>query len=109
MGILPHLYFVSSRCRHPLLRRQVLRLLCQGSRQEGIWHRDMLASIAERIIDMEERNCEGAQSAEEIPAGARLTVINATIDSVRRTVILHCCRQEVGQENIEVIHELVEY
>ncbi|KAH8797059.1 hypothetical protein F5882DRAFT_23046 [Hyaloscypha sp. PMI_1271] len=109
MGILPHLYLVSSRCRHPLLRRQALRLLRQGPRQEGIWHREMLASIAQRVINMEERNCEGAQSAEEIPASARLTVINATIDSARRTVILHCCWQEAGQENIEVVHELVEY
>jgi len=108
MGILPHLYLVSSRCRHPLLRRQALRLLRQGPRQEGIWHRDMLASIAQRVINMEERNCDGAQSA-EIPASARLTVINATIDSARRTVILHCCWQEAGQENIEVVHELVEY
>jgi hypothetical protein len=109
MGILPHLYLVSSRCRHPLLRRQALRLLRQGPRQEGIWHRDMLASIAQRVINMEERNCEGAQSAEDIPASARLTVINATIDSARRTVILHCCWQEAGQEKIEVVHELVEY
>lgn len=105
-GILPHLYFVASRCRHPVLRREALCLLRKGPRQEGIWHRDMLAGIAERIMDVEGR---GACSAGNIPASERLTVIGATIDSVQRRVVLHCCRQESGVEEIEAVHELVGY
>lgn len=108
MGILPHLYFVASRCRDPLLRRQALHLLRQGPRQEGIWQRDMLASIAERVMNIEERGCEWVQSSLDITASARLTLMNATIDFVERTVMLHCCRQESGNE-IHIIHESVEY
>jgi hypothetical protein len=110
MGILPHLYFVASRCRHPLLRREALELLRRGPRQEGVWNRDMLAGIGERIMGMEESECGSVGSSMDILASARLTVINASIDSTRRTVLLHCCRQEAegcGVRN--VIHELVEY
>jgi hypothetical protein len=109
MGILPHLYFVTARCRHPSLRRQALHLLRRGPRQEGIWHRDMLANIGERIMSIEENGRRGAERSAEIPATARLSVINATIDSTQRKVMLHCCRQEVREEVREVIHELVEY
>lgn len=108
MGILPHLYFVTSRCRHPLLRRQALDLLRRGPRQEGVWHRDMLANIGERIMNMEEKGCDKVQSSIDILVSMRLSVINVTIDSAQRTVMLRCCRQEPGQEKIkEVIHELV--
>jgi hypothetical protein len=109
MGILPHLYFVTSRCRHPSLRREALHLLRRGPRQEGIWHRDMLANIGERIMSIEEKGHRGAERSAEIPASARLSVINATVDSRKRKVMLHCCRQEAREEAREVIHELVEY
>jgi hypothetical protein len=110
MGILPHLYFVASRCRHPSLRRQGLYLLRRGPRQEGIWHRNMLANIADRIMSLEEIVCESVQNSTDIPTSARLSVINATIDSAQRKVTLHCCRQQIGEEGItDVIHEIVEY
>jgi hypothetical protein len=110
MGILPHLYFVASRCRHPLLRREALELLRRGPRQEGIWNRDMLAGIGERIMGMEEKVCGRVESSMDILASARLTVINASIDSTQRQVVLHCCRQEAGGYGVrDVIHELVEY
>ncbi|PMD12882.1 hypothetical protein NA56DRAFT_756235 [Hyaloscypha hepaticicola] len=110
MGILPHLYFVASRCRHPLLRRKALELLRRGPRQEGIWSRDMLAGIGERIMGMEEKLCGSVESSMDIKASARLTVINASIDSTRGTVVLHCCRQEAGGCGVrDVIHELVAY
>ena len=115
MGILPHLYFAASRCRHPSTRRQALHLLRDGPMQEGIWHRDVLASIAEQIILMKEMNCQGASSSSDIPASARLSVINATIDLTQRTVILYCCRQQLDKDGRSsviheaVIHELIYY
>ncbi|CZR57815.1 uncharacterized protein PAC_07704 [Phialocephala subalpina] len=110
MGILPQLYFVASRCRHPSIRRQALHLLRQGPSQEGIWHREMLTNIAERLMCLEEMDCEGAQSSVDVPASVRLSVINAKIDSARRIVTLHCCRQQsVDEGRTNVIHELVEY
>jgi len=110
MGILPHLYLVASRCRHPSIRRQALQLLQLGPRQEGIWHRDVLANTAERIMAIEESGLEGVLRSADIPASARLSVMNATIDSRNQTITLHCGRLKAGEGGkIEVIHDLVEY
>ncbi|TVY32646.1 hypothetical protein LOCC1_G008645 [Lachnellula occidentalis] len=109
MGIIPPLYFVASRCRNPSLRRQALHLLRLGPRQEGIWHRDVLGSIAERIMNMEEIGCQIAQNSADIPGGARLSILNTSIDSVQRAVTLHCCRQQSEEGIGYVIHELVKY
>ena len=109
MGILPPLYFVASRCRHPSIRRQALRLLRKGPSQEGIWHNMMLSNIAERIVDIEEADCTPRSSA-DIPATARLSVLNATIHSAERIVVLHYCRQQVqASEKPRVLHTSVEY
>lgn len=110
MGILPQLYFVSSRCRHPIIRRQALALLRRGPEQEGIWHRDMLVSISEKIINMEEMGIESVERSADVEVGKRISVVNAKIDSKQRKVTLHCCRQQTGKdEGLEVFHELVEY
>lgn len=109
MGIIPHFYFAASRCRDPSLRRQALHLLRLGPRQEGIWHRDVLAGIAERIITMEEMGCQNAQTSADIPGSARLSMLNTTIDPARRTVTLHCCRQQSEEGIGYVMYELVEY
>jgi hypothetical protein len=70
----------------------------------------MLAGIGERIMGMEEKLCGSVESSMDIKASARLTVINASIDSTRGTVVLHCCRQEAGGCGVrDVIHELVAY
>jgi hypothetical protein len=110
MGILPYLYFVTSRCRHPLIRRQALQLLHQGPLQERIWHREVLARISDHIIIMEEAGWQGAQSSSDIPANARLSVINATIDSTQRTITLHYCRHQLEKDvQLHVIHEMTSY
>jgi hypothetical protein len=112
MGILPPLYFVASRCRDPSIRRQALCLLREGPSQEGIWHSGMLANIAERIIDLEEVDCVGrvVSSSADVAANARIAVLNAKIDSAKRTVALHCCRpQSPVTGRTHVLHEIVTY
>lgn len=112
MGILPPLYFVASRCRDPSIRRQALCLLREGPSQEGIWHSGMLANIAECIMGLEEAGCVGgvASSCVDIPASARIAVLNAKIDAAQRTVALHCCRPQSSETGeTYVLHETVMY
>ena len=109
MGIIPNLYFLASRCRDPSLRRQALHLLRLGPRQEGIWHRDVLGSIAERIMTMEEIGYQNVQRSADIPRSARLSILNTTIESAQRTVTMHCCRQQSEEGIGHVIYEIVEY
>lgn len=111
MCILPHLYFVASRCRHPTIRRQALHLLRQGPSQEGIWHSHMLSNVAERLMTIEEMDCDNVHSSADVPASVRLSVLNATIHPVQRIVALYCCRQQVvaSGEKTQVLHESVTY
>ncbi|KAF2792475.1 hypothetical protein K505DRAFT_376027 [Melanomma pulvis-pyrius CBS 109.77] len=110
IGLLPYLYFVASRCRHPTIRRQALHLLRNGPRQEGVWHRDVLLGVAERIIEIEEMDCVGASISVDIPATARVSLLNAKINSAKRIVALHYRRPKLGDlTSMEVLHDLVKY
>lgn len=53
------LYWTATKCRHPLLRREALRLLMRDevrNRRENLWHGAGAAFIAARVIQMEERH-----------------------------------------------------
>lgn len=107
--ILPPLYVVASRCRHPLIRRQALDLLRQGPRQEGYWHRGILSSIAERIMNLEERDCAGAKSSADIPGSARISVLNTTVKPAELVLLLHCCQQQPGKSRTPLIDEIINF
>ena len=112
MGTLPPLYFTASRCRQPSIRRQALHLLTQGPIQEGIWHSGMLSNIAKHIMNKEEAACVDPLTcnSSDIAATARISVLNAKINSAQRTVNLYYCRpQAEGMNEMHVLHELVTY
>lgn len=54
MGLIPPLYWALLKCRHPRLRRRILALLRQAPAQEGLWSRDIMIQVAERVIVHEE-------------------------------------------------------
>ncbi|KAK1977887.1 C6 zinc finger protein [Colletotrichum cereale] len=63
--IIPPVYYVSIKCRHPMLRRAAVDLLRQDSvtmRRENLWDAKMLSEIAKRCIYIEE---EAARCREE--------------------------------------------
>jgi hypothetical protein len=110
MGVLPHLYLVATRCRHPLIRRTALHLLQQGPAQEGIWSKTVLVAIAKRIMMLEEVACEQVNCSHDIAASARISVLNVKIHLGERTITLYCGRikvQETGE--VEVLKEMLEY
>lgn len=110
MGIIPQLYFVASRCRHLLIRRKALHLLRNGPSQEDIWNSDMLSNIAEHLIKVEERGLLVVCSSADIPPTARISVLNARINSAKRTVALHYCRPVLEElESMQILHENVRY
>lgn len=52
--VIPSLYFVAIKCRHPWIRRRALFLLRNGPRVENIWKAEPMAVVAERSIEVEE-------------------------------------------------------
>ncbi|KAI9758660.1 MAG: hypothetical protein M4579_002908 [Chaenotheca gracillima] len=54
MGINPNLFVVAVKCRDPTLRRRAVALLRSSSRHEGTWDGPTAASVAEKVIEIEE-------------------------------------------------------
>lgn len=84
MNIVAPLYAVAHRCRHPVIRRKAVALLCAASRQEGIWESRMTARAAERVIEMEEAGLGTVTCCEDIPKWNRVTHVVIEFDSEGR-------------------------
>ncbi|KAH7412958.1 hypothetical protein BKA64DRAFT_637638 [Cadophora sp. MPI-SDFR-AT-0126] len=56
MTVIPSLYNVACRCRDPIVRRKAIALLSNSARREGIWDSDVSAAIAQRVMEIEERD-----------------------------------------------------
>lgn len=54
IGILPVLYIIGAKCRHSLVRRDVLNILRRQSIREAVWNSIWTARILERVIEIEE-------------------------------------------------------
>jgi hypothetical protein len=109
-GVVPPLYFTATRCRNPSIRRRAMSLLAATHRQEGVWNSEMLAKIAERVIAIEEDGVDQVTSSSDVAATSRLSVLNATIYSEQRRVLVELCRP-TGNENGEwdLLDEWIEY
>jgi hypothetical protein len=91
MNILPPLHYCSTRCRDPKLRRRALALLEDSPRREGMWDSAMLAAIARYIIEQEEAGLGEVSYAKEIPASARMCILDKVPElEERRCVIKYC-------------------
>lgn len=54
--IIPPLYYVATKCRHPLIRRSALQLLNRSpSRRENLWRASVMGALAGHIVSVEER------------------------------------------------------
>ncbi|KAK0630752.1 hypothetical protein B0T17DRAFT_455695, partial [Bombardia bombarda] len=57
MHVIIPLYFVATKCRHPLIRRAALDLLRRNpGRRENLWQASHMAAIAEDIMMLEEKH-----------------------------------------------------
>lgn len=55
IGVIQPLYFVATKCRHPLIRRKALALLrTEALKKESMWNSHPTADFVEKIIEMEE-------------------------------------------------------
>ncbi|KIX07680.1 uncharacterized protein Z518_02334 [Rhinocladiella mackenziei CBS 650.93] len=107
--ILP-MYLVASRCRHPELRRQAVELLWLEPRQEGIWNSAILASVAERIILIEERGLGPMKSCEDVPAPVRIKLVEGTILTASAQVVATFSRPAAhGNGQDELLYETISY
>ena len=55
MRIIPPLYYTAMKCRDASIRRRALNLLRCAARREGLWNARIAIRVAERAIEIEER------------------------------------------------------
>jgi hypothetical protein len=58
--LVPALYYVALRCRHPSTRRAAIALLSRNLPREGLWDPGLYRIIAERIVEIEEKEVDGS-------------------------------------------------
>ncbi|KAI3398492.1 hypothetical protein diail_9174 [Diaporthe ilicicola] len=54
--IIPPLYYVATKCRHPLIRRSALNLLKRDPfRRENLWRASVMGALAGHVVSLEEK------------------------------------------------------
>lgn len=86
LGYIPPLFFTATRCRNPCIRRQAITVLHNSTRRERVWGSFTAAKIAERVVQIEERDLV-VSGCQDVPMSRRIMLINPTFDA--NTYITH--------------------
>ncbi|TRX95014.1 hypothetical protein FHL15_004099 [Xylaria flabelliformis] len=79
IGIVPVLYIIGAKCRHPVVRRVVLSILRRQPIREAVWDSITAARVVERIIEIEESGSEEGgmiQSMKQIAVWQRIEALS---------------------------------
>lgn len=97
IGILPVLYMIGVKCRHPTVRREVLSILRRQLIQEAVWNSVFAAKIVERVIEIEEGGSgEGGipRSMEQITISQRIETLSWVRYATRMDITYTFCARE---------------
>ncbi|KAJ5681631.1 uncharacterized protein N7477_001571 [Penicillium maclennaniae] len=79
IGFIPVLYLVGIKCRHPIVRREVLSILRRQTIREAAWDSISTARVVERVIEIEEGAAgkeQTIQRMEQISAWQRIEALS---------------------------------
>ncbi|KXJ87081.1 hypothetical protein Micbo1qcDRAFT_218317, partial [Microdochium bolleyi] len=80
IGLLPALFIIGAKCRHPGVRREVLGLLRQHVTKEAVWDSLVTARVVERIVEIEESGGPledlATENMQDIPAWRRIEIVS---------------------------------
>lgn len=79
-GLLSCIFNVATHCRDPFLRRRAIHVLRNSTIQEGVWNSAVMASIAEKWVEIEEEGLGTIRSCADVPVAARLMEILPVFD-----------------------------
>ena len=80
MRIVGPLYGLAHHCRDPSIRRKAVALLKSCNRREGIWDSMLTATVAEKVIEIEEEGLGTVLSCNDVPDWARITTVQIEWD-----------------------------
>lgn len=108
IGLIAPLYLVASRCRESSLRREAVWTLRNGPRQEGVWNSAILASLAERIIEIEEDGIE-VDGCAGVKVERRLRLEDAAILTAERKIAAVFVKGKKAGKEGEALYEMIPY
>ncbi|KAI8954456.1 hypothetical protein F4801DRAFT_503236 [Xylaria longipes] len=79
IGIVPVLYIIGVKCRHPVVRREALSILRRQPIREAVWDSISAARVVERVIEIEEGGSEKGEmtrSMEQIAMWQRIEAMS---------------------------------
>lgn len=96
VGIIPVLYTIGVKCRHPAIRREVLRILRQQPMREAVWDSFSAARVVERVIEIEENVSEGGniQGMEQIAVWQRVETVSWVQSGAKLDLAYTFCGRE---------------
>ncbi|KAI1148896.1 hypothetical protein F4825DRAFT_432449 [Nemania diffusa] len=99
VGIVPVLYIIGVKCRHPVVRRKVLSILRRRPIREAVWDSISAAKVVERVIEIEEGGSdegEGIRRMEQIAVWQRVEDLSwiHVVSAARLDITYTFCSQE---------------
>jgi hypothetical protein len=113
-GVVSHLYMVAASCRDPTIRRRALQLLQTSHRREGLWDSQITATVAEKVMLLEEHNArrllgldvdQPLMDSSQIPIQARYTVTGLQFGQNREGFVKYTSR-DPSSPLVEVTEKL---
>ncbi|CAG8972372.1 hypothetical protein HYALB_00007125 [Hymenoscyphus albidus] len=98
-SVLFPLFFIAVKSRDRILRRKALTALEQANRQEGVWNSNFLASVARKVIDIEEEGL-AEEELERIPRERRVWRVSGLFNGAPRNakmVFVRVARPQVEE------------
>lgn len=110
VGLVPVLFIVGAKCRHPIVRREVLRILRHRPIREAVWDSRYAARVIERVVEIEEsltREEEAIRSMDQIGLWQRiesLSWVHVTGQGVDRLDIAYmfCGWEDMHMESLMI-------
>lgn len=111
IGIIPVLYIIGVKCRHPMVRREVLSILRRQPMREAVWDSISAARVVERVIEIEDGGSGEGQirhSMEQIPVWQRIETLSwvhvGSGQSAARLDITYtfCSREGIHTESLMI-------
>ncbi|GJC80319.1 aspercryptin biosynthesis cluster-specific transcription regulator atnN [Colletotrichum liriopes] len=100
LGVIPLVYYVAVKCRHPTTRRRAVALLESSPRREAMWDSLAAARVSREWVRIEEDGLQHVEDAADVPAEARLDTLVSWVDLEARKAHLMAKRQ--GEANLTV-------
>ncbi|KAK4163122.1 hypothetical protein QBC43DRAFT_320553 [Cladorrhinum sp. PSN259] len=99
IGILPVLYMIGVKCRHPVVRREILSILRRQTVREAVWDSTCTARVVERVIEIEESGWEEGegvqvQDMEQIAVWQRIETMSWVQSTAGVDIRYTFCTQE---------------